>query len=114
MQHPFLFTFQAVLFTLACVKCYINVNLIHGEYFVCETYCMYEIYYYLCGVKRDRTERNERKKKTKMTTTVKAYTVSTNYSSATIYARNKKEARNMFRNQYLRGCDYKDSEINVQ
>ncbi len=48
------------------------------------------------------------------TTSVKAYTVSTNYSSATIYARNKKEARSMFRNQYLRGCDYKDSEINVQ
>lgn len=48
------------------------------------------------------------------TTTVKAYTVSTNYSSAQVFARNKKEARNMFRNQYLRGCDYKDSEINVQ
>ncbi len=40
----------------------------HGEYFAYETYCMYEIYYYLCSVKRDRTERNERKKKTKMTT----------------------------------------------
>jgi len=49
-----------------------------------------------------------------MKTTVKAYTVSTNYSSAQVFARNKKEARNMFRNQYLRGCDYKDSEINVQ
>lgn len=59
-------------------------------------------------------KRNERKKKTKMKTTVKAYTVSTNYSSAQVFARNKKEARNMFRNQYLRGCDYKDSEINVQ
>ena len=48
------------------------------------------------------------------TTTVKAYTVSTNYSSAQVFARSKKEARNMFRNQYLRGCDYKNSEINVQ
>ena len=77
-------------------------------------YCTYEIYYYLCDVKRPTTKETNEKKKTKMTTTVKAYTVSTNYSSATIYARNKKEARNMFRNQYLRGCDYKDSEINVQ
>lgn len=57
-------------------------------------------------------EANE-KKKTKMTT-VKAYTVSTNYSSAQVFARNKKEARDMFRRQYLQGCDYKDSEINVQ
>lgn len=48
------------------------------------------------------------------TTTVKAYTVSTNYSSAQVFARNKKEARDMFRRQYLQGCDYKDSEINVQ
>ena len=63
MQHPFLFTIRAVLFTLTCAKCYINVNLIHGEYFVYETYCAYEIYCYLCDVKR-----NERKKKTKMTT----------------------------------------------
>lgn len=53
MQHPFLFTFQAVLFTLACVKCYININLIYGEYFVAEMYCTYEIYYYLCDVKRE-------------------------------------------------------------
>ena len=67
MQHPFLFTIRAVLFTLTCAKCYINVNLIHGEYFVVEMYCMYEIYCYLCSVKRDRTETNE-KKKTKMTT----------------------------------------------
>nr|DAW15936.1 MAG TPA: hypothetical protein [Caudoviricetes sp.] len=27
MQHPFLFTFPAALFTLACAKCYININL---------------------------------------------------------------------------------------
>lgn len=47
-------------------------------------------------------------------TTVKAYKVSTNYSSAQIFARNKKEAREMFRDQYLKGCDYKDSEIKVQ
>ena len=64
---------------------------------------------------RQNEKRNERKKKTKMkTTTVKAYTVSTNYSSAQVFARNKKEARDMFRRQYLQGCDYKDSEINVQ
>lgn len=67
MQHPFLFTIRGVLFTLNDAKCYININLIHGEYFVAEMYCMYEIYYYLCSVKRDRTETNE-KKKTKMTT----------------------------------------------
>ena len=48
------------------------------------------------------------------TITVKAYTVSTNYSSAQVFARNKKEARDMFRRQYLQGCDYKDSEINVR
>lgn len=67
---------------------------------------------YLCVVngKKEYTKQQDKMK----TTTVKAYTVSTNYSSATIYARNKKEARNMFRNQHLRGCDYKDSEINVQ
>lgn len=42
----------------------------HGEYFMVEMHCRYEIYYYLCDVKRDRTKRNERKKekKTKMTT----------------------------------------------
>ena len=68
MQHPFLFTIRAVLFTLTCIKCYINVNLMGSECFIVETYCMYEIYYYLCSVKRDRTKRNERKKKTKMTT----------------------------------------------
>ena len=62
-----MFTIRAVLFTLLRSKCYINVNLIHGEYFAYKTYCMYEIYYYLCSVKRDRTETNE-KKKTKMTT----------------------------------------------
>ena len=63
-----MFTIRAILFTLLRSKCYINVNLIHGEYFVVEMYCRYEIYYYLCSVKRDRTKRNERKKKTKMTT----------------------------------------------
>lgn len=47
-------------------------------------------------------------------TTVKAYNVSTNYSSATVFARNKKEAKAMFKSQYLRGCDYKDSEITVK
>lgn len=67
MQHPFLFTIRAVLFTLTCIKCYINVNLMGGECFMVETYCMYEVYCYLCSVKRDRTETNE-KKKTKMTT----------------------------------------------
>ena len=61
MQHPFLFTIRAVLFTLLRSKCYINVNLIHGEYFVVEMCCTYEIYYYLCSVKRDRTETNEKK-----------------------------------------------------
>lgn len=65
-------------------------------------------------VSKETEQKRTKKKKTKMTTTVKAYTVSTNYSSAQVFARNKKEARNMFRNQYLRGCDYKDSEINVQ
>ena len=59
-------------------------------------------------------ETNEKKKTKMKTTTVKAYTVSTNYSSAQVFARNKKEARDMFRRQYLQGCDYKDSEINVQ
>lgn len=49
-----------------------------------------------------------------MKTTVKAYNVSTNYSSAQIFARSKKEAREMFRAQYLKGCDYKDSEIDVR
>ncbi len=33
-----------------------------SEYFIVEAYCIYEIYYYLCSVKRDRTKRNERKK----------------------------------------------------
>lgn len=70
---------------------------------------------FVLSKENDRKERNERKKKTKMkTTSVKAYTVSTNYSSAQVFARNKKEARDMFRRQYLQGCDYKDSEINVQ
>lgn len=64
MQHPFLFTIRAVLFTLSSPKCYINANLIHGEYFVAEMYCTYEIYYYLCDVKRT----TERKKENEMTT----------------------------------------------
>lgn len=33
-----------------------------------ETCCMYEIYYYLCGVKRATTKKTNEKKKTKMTT----------------------------------------------
>lgn len=53
MQHPFLFTIRAVLFTLTCAKCYININLMGSEYFIVEIYCMYEIYYYLCIVKRE-------------------------------------------------------------
>ena len=53
MQHPFLFTIRAVLFTLTCAKCYININLMGSEYFIVEIYCMYEIYYCLCIVKRE-------------------------------------------------------------
>ena len=68
MQHPFLFTIRTVLFTLTCAKCYININLIYGEYFVVEMYCMYEIYYYLCDVKRTTTKETNEKKKTKMKT----------------------------------------------
>lgn len=49
-----------------------------------------------------------------MKATVKIYRVSTNYSSAIVPARNKKEARELFRKQYLQGCDYKESEIEVQ
>lgn len=68
MQHPFLFTILAVLFTFLRAKCYINVNLVHGDYFACKTYCIYEIYYYLCDVKRTTTKETNEKKKTKMTT----------------------------------------------
>lgn len=39
-----------------------------SECFIVETYCMYEIYYYLCDVKRMTTKETNEKKKTKMTT----------------------------------------------
>ena len=63
MQHPFLFTIRAILFTLLRSKCYINVNLIHGEYFVVE--CIAGMKYITTFVVSKETEQKETNEKRK-------------------------------------------------